>query len=291
MAFSLFGSDAAQTAADANRAALGTYGSTTGDIYNAYGTGATGAIQGGAASSLGALGTGLTSSLSALNTGLTGAQAAGQREVGAYGPLSTLGSQYGDAVNSYYNALGLRGPAGTAQTQQQFTTSPGYQFQVDEATKNAMASASRLGIAGSGNTLDAIRSRAQGFAGTEYQNYLDRLAGFVNPQLSATTAAATGTAGANQNLANINLTGYGNIAGAYGTNATQQAGIYTGAAGDVSNIMGNVATGRAQSARDIVQGNIASNNQVAQAAQQDAANFWGLLGAGARAVGSAYGRA
>jgi hypothetical protein len=73
---------------------------------------------------------------------------------------------------------------------------PGYDFAVSEATNAAARKAASLGIAGSGNTLDAIRDRAQGFANQEYGSYLDRLAGLISPALTATSGAATGRANA-----------------------------------------------------------------------------------------------
>ena len=190
---------------------------------------------------------------------------------GAFAPLSALGQNYGRAVGSYYDALGLNGPEGVTRAQGQFTTSPGYQFAVDEATKAAANRAASLGIAGTGNTLDEIRNRAQGFAKQDYGSYLDRLAGFVNPQLAATTAAAQGGA-------NAALTTAGQIGGAYTGTGGGLANIYRGTGQDVANVFGNVAQGQTGVLRDVTGGNVQANNLVAQAGMQDASNFWNLLG-------------
>jgi hypothetical protein len=273
--------------------------------------------------------------LGAVQGGAGGAAAAGQAGVSAYDPLTALAQSYDPAVRAYMNSLGLGGPAGTAAAQAMFKTSPGYQFQVDEATKNALANASRLGIAGSGNTLASLGERLGNIALQDYGNWQTRLGGFVPQQLAAQQAASGGVANANQALAAILRAGggdvagaYGNVAGAYGnlyggskdlaalyaglygaqfgqagalanaygqigqtygTGGAQQAGLQTGYGQDVGNVYGNVAQGTSQGARDIAQGQIASNNLVAAQGAQDASNVWGLLGAGVKAGGAALG--
>jgi len=277
--FDLFsGKDDAEEAAAKNAALYQQYGANANNIYGTYGTQSGGALSDALAKSTGAIDTGLTNQVGALQTGLTGSLDAGRAGVAAWNPLSALGEQYGRPVSSYYDALGLNGPGGVARTQAQYQTGPGYQFAVDEGTRAATNAASKLGIAGSGNTLDAIRGRAQGFADQDYTKYLDRLAGFVNPQLQATAGAASGVAGANKTLADIYSTGYGGIGSAYGANSGALAGLYTNYGQNLSNILGNVAQGQAGAARDVTGGTAAGNNSVAQAGMQDASNFWNLLG-------------
>ena len=91
------------------------------------------------------------------------------------------------------------------------------------------------------------------------------------------------SAGANKTLADIYNQGYGSIAGAYGTNAMQTAGIQSGLGSDITNVLGNYTAGQGQTLKDIMAGNAAANNAVAQAGQTDASNLWGLLGAGVKA--------
>jgi hypothetical protein len=345
----LSGSDEAEQAAAQNRAALANYSGEAQRLYDDYRMRAVGALGEARTGALSELGTGLTGQLDAYNKslaavqgvgtgplqeavaawqagvgtagrGVEGALAAGRGGVEAYAPLRQLGESYRPAVDQYMSALGLRGPQAAAGAREAFQTSPGYQFQVDEATRQALANASRLGIAQSGNTADALRARAQGFAGSEWQDYLNRLQGFVSPQLQAAQAAAQGTAGAYGTLGQFELGGvgamtpytqglanaysqlfqgrrglagdvsgqYANIANAYGTSGAQRAGVQTGYGQDVTNVFGNVTSGQAQSARDVVQGNIAANNQIAQAAQQDAANYWNLIGAGGKAATKSF---
>jgi hypothetical protein len=206
-----------------------------------------------------------------------------------YAPLTALGQKYGAGSTLYQDALGINGPEGVARAKAAFTTGPGYDFQVNEATDAAARNAAKLGLAGSGNALDAIRSRAQGIAGQEYGSYLDRLGGFVNPELQATQGAAQG-AGLSANL-------YGQEAQLYPQQAGAQANLLTnlgqsraGLAGTVAgeqasllgsqvNVLGNVAGGQAS-----------ANQQAAQAAQQGSQNFWnGLLNLGSSAVRGYFG--
>jgi Chaperone of endosialidase len=285
----LSGSDEAEQAAAANRAAAQQGYGLTQQAGQKYQTGALSELGTGLTQATGALGTGLGSQVDAYNKAIADATAAGKAGVEAYSPLSNLGANYGRAVNRYYDALGLNGPGGGAAAREAFVTSPGYQFQVDEATRAAANKAASLGIAGSGNTLDAIRGRAQGIASGEWGNYLDRLGSFVNPQLAATSGAAAGTAGAYKNLADIATTGGGMLGSAYGTNAAQLAGLYSGGGESRANVLGNVAGIETQGARDLTTGNISANNLVAQAAMQDAANYWGGIGNVAKAVGNAVG--
>lgn len=282
------GSDEAETAAAKNAALYNQYGIDTGNLYNQYKTGATDVLGGAKTAAVGALGTGLTNTLGALNTGLTGSLAAGNAGVAAYAPLSRLGETYGGAVNRYLAALGVSGPDAARQVQADYVEAPGQQYQIDQATRAAINAASRTGAVGGGSTAQGIGRDVLGITNTNYNQYLDRLAGFVNPQLQATAGAASGIAGANKTLADIYNQGYGAIGGAYGANASQTAGLESGYGSDVSNVLGNYTAGRTQSLRDITAGNAASNQAVAQAGQTDASNLWGLLGAGVKAAGSAF---
>jgi hypothetical protein len=281
----LSGSDEAEQAAAANRAAAtAAYGQQQ-DIQRQYQTGALGAIGQGLTSTVGALGTGLTNQTDAYNRALAASTAAGNAGVAAYSPLSNLGASYGRPVQLYQDALGVNGPEGAQRAQQSFITSPGYQFQVEQANKAAENKAASLGMAGSGNTLNAIAELTRGRAAGEYNNWLQGLQGFVNPQLQATAGAAGGVAGAQKTLADIANTGGSNLGGAYGTNAAQLAGYYTGAGEGQANVYGNVAGLGSQASRDLATGQMSANNLVAQAGMQNAANAWGAIGQGLGAIG------
>lgn len=283
----LSGSDEAEQAAAQNRAQLAQYGGDLSNLYGGYQSGAIGQLGQGREAALAALNTGLGQQVSTLTDAYGNAAAAGRAGVAAFDPLRTAVQGYDPAVNAYYGALGLRGPQDRAQTTEYFKNQPGYQFQQDEAARQQLALASKTGLGQSGNTLQALGDRAQNIANTTYTDYLNRLGAFVPLQQQGYSALGTGVAGANRTLADIYNTGGVNLASAYGTNAAQQAALQSRE--NEVNVLGNVAAGRAQGLRDVTQGNIAANQMVAQAGQQDAANLWGLLGAGVKAAGSYFG--
>lgn len=282
------GSDEAEQAAAKNAALYQQYGVDTSNLYGGYKTGATDALTSAKGAAIGALGSGLTASTDLLRQGLASSADAGRAGVAAWNPLANLGDTYGTAVNRYYDTLGLNGQDAARNAQAQYVADPGQQYQIDEATRAAINAASRTGSVGGGSTAQGIGRDVLGIVNTNYKNYQDRLAGFVNPQLQATQGAATGIAGANKTLADIYSQGYGAIAGAYGANASQQAGLESGYGSDITNVLGNYTAGQGQTLKDITAGNAASNQAIAQAGQTDASNLWGLLGAGVKAAGGAF---
>lgn len=194
-----------------------------------------------------------TEGMGDLDAGMAGTMPALDSAIGAYTPVSELGAKYGRGTDLYMDSLGINGAGGTQRAQDAFTTGPGYQFMVDEATNAAQRGAARFSPGG--NEIDAITRTASGLAGQEYNNYLTRLGGFVPQESQAVQGAAAGQAA-----------GYGAKAGAYSTDAQNRV-----------NLRGNVAGGIANS-------NTASaNSQMAGSGQ-----FWTALanlgGAAARAA-------
>src|SRR5258705_4665706 len=189
-------------------------------LYNQYGTDANKYLD-----------TGLANQLPQLNSA-----------IGAYTPLSDLGAKYGAGTNLYMNSLGVNGPEGNAAATGAFQASPGYNWQRDQAIEATARNANRFGAGG--NELAAVTDRANNLANQEYTGWQNRLAGLVNPELSATSGAAGGQAA-----------GYGGKAGGYANLAQNQVGV-----------AGNVASG------------IANSNTAAAKAQMDASgNFWNGL--------------
>src|SRR4029453_3892651 len=135
MAFNPFsflsGSDEAEEAAAANRAAAQQGYGLTQQAGQKYQTGALSELGTGLTQATGALGTGLTSQVDAYNKAIADATSAGKAGVEAYSPLSNLGANYGRAVTRYYDALGLNGPGGATAAREAFVTSPGVRFGID----------------------------------------------------------------------------------------------------------------------------------------------------------------
>jgi hypothetical protein len=265
--FDIFTNDSAQRAADANRQLSLDNANTARGIYSNYG-----------ATSLADIGRGTDNAAATINSGVANARADTNSAIGAYAPLSGLGAKYGGATSLYLDALGVNGAAGSDRAKGAFTTGPGYQFAVDQALRGVENSGAAKGGALSGNALAALNDRASGMASQEYGSYLDRLGGFVNPELQATSGAATGIAGGYNKLADIGMTGAGAVAGIYGKDAENRVGI-----------AGNVASGVAGANRDSTTGQMAANNAEATAAQQGSTTFWnGLTNLGAAAARAAF---
>jgi hypothetical protein len=150
----------------------------------------------------------------ALDRGFAGASSAIGNQIDAYQPIADLGADYGRGRSAYEDAIGINGAEGNQRAVDNFHAGPGYNFAVDQATDAAARKAASLGIAGSGNTLDAIRGRAQGFADQEYGQHLSRLGAFVPQEYAATSAAANGRAA-----------GYGALAGLNTNDAAARVGV------------------------------------------------------------------
>ncbi len=166
--------------------------------------------------------------------------------IGAYSDLGALGEKYGRATDLHADALGINGSAGATRAKDAFVTGPGYEWQRDEAVNAAQRGAARFSPGG--NEIDAITRTASGLAGQEWGKYVDRLGGYIAPEVQTTSGAAAGRAA-----------GYGAKAGAYGNDAQSRV-----------NVRGNVAGGVAN-----------SNTASAQAQMNASSQFWnGLLSLG-----------
>ena len=289
--FDAFTGASAKEAADKNAALYQQYGQQAGNllgqagnIYGQAGTAADDFLTNYGDQASGAIAGGVSGAGGYYDL----ARGAAQQGVDAYAPLSALGQKYGKGSTLYQDSLGINGPEGVARAKAAFTTGPGYEFAVNQGTDAAARNAAKLGLAGSGNALDEIRNRAQGFAQQEYGGFQDRLAGFINPELSATSGAASGIAGGYRNIADLYAQQGGTVAqGGFANanllsqlgqnragNAASTAAARAGLLGSQVNVLGNVAGGAAN-----------ANQQAAQAAQQGSQNFWnGLMNLGGAAV-------
>lgn len=171
----------------------------------------------------------------------------------AFTPLSDLGTGYNKAGTLAMDALGVNGADAATAARSAFTSSPGYQYQVDQATDAVARKAASLGLAASGNTMNEINTRASQLANQDWSNWLTNLKGYSDTGAQATGAAASGTAGV-----------YGTQAGAYDARGQARA-----------NVAGNVASGTAN-----------SNTAAANAQMNASSQFWnGLINLGGSLFG------
>lgn len=167
-----------------------------------------------------------------------------EKAQGYYGQAADLYNPYvqqgGQASTLYGNALGLGGPSGNTAAQGAFQAGPGYQFAVDQGLEAAKRGA---GGVQSGNLLDELLKRGQGYANQEYGGWLNRLQGLGQQGLQATGAQAgvrQGQGGLEQQLGqNLGQYGYQTQTGIGNANADAAMSKY-GAAG---NLLGAITGG------------------------------------------------
>jgi hypothetical protein len=136
-----------------------------------------------------------------------------------------VGSQYGNSLqgNSQTDmgSPGITGgpapgPVGTTRpgmtASMGFQQTPGYQFQVQQATDNTKNQMAALGMAGSGDALRALGERTQGIANQEYGNYLNRLASLAGMGQTATNSVQGATTAMGNNMSSIAMTAGNNRA-------------------------------------------------------------------------------
>lgn len=167
----------------------------------------------------------------------------------SYAPLSELAKKYGTGTSLYLDALGANGAAGNARATGAFQAGPGYEFTRDSGLDALNRRRAAGGMLDSGNAdLDAIKF-GTGLADQTYSDWLTRLGSLVNPELSATSGAASGTAGVHGGLATL----------------------ATGNASDLTNLLGETTSGQ-------------TNANILQA-QGEAAGAKNLLGLGSSLLG------
>src|SRR5262249_30273196 len=138
--------------------------------------------------------------------------------------VADLGSKYGKATNLYQDALGVNGTDAGAAARGAFQTSPGYEWARDQATDQALREANAKGISLGGNAVDAVTRLSSNLANQEWGKWLDRLQGFVSPELQATTSAAGGQSA-----------GQGAIAGLWQNDAQNRINVRGNTAGGIAN--------------------------------------------------------
>lgn len=131
-------------------------------------------------------------------------------------PFQDILRSAGAGSQAYGDATGANGQAGFANAVNNFHTSPGYQFTVDQALDNVARRASSTGQLASGGTNVDMANQVGALADKQWQSYVSNLA----PYLGQQTTAAQGNAGVNVAQAgteNTNRTVAANMA--YGTDA------------------------------------------------------------------------
>jgi hypothetical protein len=186
-----------------------------------------------------ALEQGRTDAVGALRGGQTDTIAAQRAALAqARTDLEPWRGQGANALTVASNLSGANGPEAAALAQQDFFTSPGYQWRLDEGMRAVDAGAAAQGMLRSGATLKGEQKFAQGLASQEFGDYYNRL--YQLSGLGANAAAATGgyEMQTGQNLGNAYLNTAGRLGDTYTGSAGRIAGAYTGTAQDVARTEG-----------------------------------------------------
>jgi hypothetical protein len=287
----LFGGGAEREAADRNRAQLGQYttdslGTLTRGVDRAEDAFRTGANSANSylTGNYGLYGDQRGAGTAILDRGRADSLASLDADRGYYDPLAGLGAKYGDATSLYLDSIGVKGAEGNARAQNAFQAGPGYQFALDQGVNALNRRRAAAGMLNSGNAdVDAL-TYGTGLANQTYGDWQNRLQGFVNPELTATSGAATGRAGIGTNIANmIGADTAARLGLEQGITQGQAGANAARAANDVA--LGNAllglyttdATNRVGVFGNNVSGQMAANNQQAQGEAQGSRN---LLNAG-----------
>lgn len=198
------GQDIATSAYDRNAGTAATADTRSTDAFNGNFDRNAGYLDNAATGDRAIIGDYRRDATGALDRGFAGADSAIGSAIDAYQPIADLGADYGRGRMAYEDAIGINGAEGNRRAVDNFHAGPGYNFAVDQATDAVARKNNALGITASGNTMDAIRGRAQGFADQEFGTHLGRLGAFVPQEYAATSAAAGGRAAGYNARANLN---------------------------------------------------------------------------------------
>lgn len=148
----------------------------------------------------------------------------------AEGFLAPLAAQGGEALELYFDFIGVNGPERQAQAYQNYIASPELSFLQNEGQNAVERSAAARGGLFSGRTAADLQQRGQGIASTGIQNFLTRLAGAGNTGVNASNNLANLATGRGSALSGIERDrGAASVAGAIGQQ-NEAVGLTTGLA-------------------------------------------------------------
>lgn len=125
-------------------------------------------------------------------------------------PLFSIFNQSQGGSNAYGDATGANGPEGLARAKANFQAGPGFDFQMNRGIDALTRAGAAKGVA-TGNTLRDAQEFGSGLAGQEWGNYVNRLQPYLG---QGTTAASNigQLAGQQGNQLNASYMGQGGAA-------------------------------------------------------------------------------
>lgn len=203
---------------------------------------------------------------------------------GAYQPLQDAATRYGAAGGAAQdmtaNALGLRGPEGTAAARAAFEASPGYQFQLTQGLDSLTraANAAGGGTAG-GNVLTEAQKYGSGLAQQEFDKWRTALQGQQNLYSPLEANALSGAAGG---LSQAALTGGTGAANIYTGTGQRLADLYS----TTGRALAPIYQGQGTSLADLAKtGGLTEANIYTGTGQQEANLYAQLAGLGTKFAG------
>lgn len=203
------------------------------NIGQGYGAGRD-ALTGGYNTGVGSVNTGNTDASASLAGGASNARGMYDSARGAYDPLAGVGAKYGQGTDLYLDSLGVNGADGNSRASAAFQPSQAYTFNLDQGIEAINRKRNAAGMLNGGNADRDAQVYGAGLASNEMKGWQDRLAGLINPELSATSGAASGRAGVDLQQAGMET--------AYGQN---QAGLDTGRASMLADLSRQYGTNTA----------------------------------------------
>lgn len=136
----------------------------------------------------------------------------------------------GSANTATANLLGLNGPDAATAAMGNFTSSPGYQWQLGQGLRAIDSGAAAKGMLQSGATLKAEQTYGSGLANQDFTNYYNRLFDLSKLGENAAGGSAQASTTAGQGIAQTDASA-----------AQAQSSIYGNAAAGISNAANNYA--------------------------------------------------
>ena len=273
-----------QATGDGNNATLKGYTGLADQIRQQYGTDASNVLNDTTGQAQSYLTNAGQQAQQQLAAGTNAAVNTVQSSNGQYAPYVANGQT---ANGLYADSLGLNGASGNAAATGAFQAGPGYQWQVDQSTDAAARKAASLGMAASGNTLDAITRLGSNLANQEFTNWQDKLNGLSSTGLTAANAVSGNNAaaagyqyGGGTTAAGLTQQLGGSLANTSTSLGTQQASIMNGLgssiAGDQTNL-GNALVANQRATANAVTGASLQNAASADAVQNKNSAIFGNL--------------
>lgn len=142
------------------------------------------------------------------------------------------------AVDQQANLLGLHGADAANTAMGEFTSSPGYQYQLTQGLNAIDHGAAASGMLRSGNTLRAEQTLGNNLASSDFGNYYNRLAGLTSVGQNAATGVGNAGLQTAAGIASTNTSGANQLSNIYGNEAAGVTGAIGGAAKNVASSLG-----------------------------------------------------